>query len=163
MTRTLCGLSFALVAVVVIGCGPTGGKQMRTFPVTGKVTMGGAPVPGATVTFAPVVDGNPSAFARTDTQGVYTLTTYDTGDGAVKGEYKVLVSKSAPGGGGPSEPAHDATGQGGGPSAPSHAGPRGGAAGGDGSLLPEKYASVASTPLIKTVNEEDNTIDLVLD
>lgn len=162
MTRNLCGLSCALVAVVVIGCGPTGGKQMRTFPVTGKVTMGGAPVPGATVTFAPTVEGNPAATARTDTQGVYTLTTYDSGDGAVKGEYKVLVSKSAPSGGGPSEPAHDATGEGGGPTEPSHSGPRGAATEG-GSLLPEKYASIASTPLIKTVNPEDNTIDLALD
>ncbi|MGN6544923.1 MAG: hypothetical protein ACTHK7_07725 [Aureliella sp.] len=130
---------------------------MSTNKVTGKVTMGGAPVPGATVTFSPITQGNPPALGVTDTQGVYTLTTYDSGDGAVAGEYKIMVSKSAPSAA-PAEPQHDPTGQSV-PASPQHSGPRGAAAG-PSSLLPEKYSRADTTPISKTVKEGDNTIDV---
>jgi hypothetical protein len=125
--------------------------------------MGGAPVPGATVTFAPLDDSKPAAMGVTDPQGVYSLRTYSPGDGAVAGEYKILVNKSSGGSSsGPGEMSHDPTGEGGGPTAPQqHGGPSGGGGGG-GSLLPEKYANIDTTTLMKSVSEGENTIDLEL-
>lgn len=163
MTRYLYQLSLLSLVAVFVGCGPSTAGQMRTQKVTGKVTMGGAPVAGATVTFSPLDNGNPAAMGVSDAQGMYTLTTYTAGDGAVAGEYKVMVSKSAPSSTGPGEVAHDPTGAGGGPSAPSHSGPQGGGgASGSGSILPEKYAMLDTTPLMQTVTEGENNINLEL-
>jgi hypothetical protein len=150
-----------IMGIAALGCSGSGGaNRLATTKVTGKVTMGGAPVPGATVTFSPLATGRPPAMGVTDTQGVYILTTYDSGDGAVEGEYKVLVFKAAPSAE-PAGPAHDPTGQSRG-GAPAHRGPSGGRAGGGGSLLPEKYSSVATTTLAKTVAAGENTIDIEL-
>ena len=149
--------------VLVVGCPSGGGGQLPTFSVTGKVTQNGSPVPGASITFSPVDNSKPAAWGRSDAQGMYTLSTYGSGDGAVAGDYKVMVSKSAPGSTGSNEVAHDPTGQNvpsGPPSHNSAGGGAGGAAG--GSLLPEKYASAATTPLHKTVEKSENVLDLEL-
>lgn len=88
-----------LVPLVGVGCGGSSGKgaakRLETYPVTGKVTLNGAPVPGASVTFSPAESGKPAAIGRTDSQGKYTLTTYEADDGAVEGEFTVLVTKTA--------------------------------------------------------------------
>ncbi|MEZ6135995.1 MAG: hypothetical protein R3C53_13930 [Pirellulaceae bacterium] len=156
--------SVLICSVALLGCTPGGGAaKLPTHPVTGKVVMNGAPVPLASVTFSPIAAGKPPALGQTDAAGVYTLTTYAAGDGAVAGDYKILVFKSAGVGAAGGEPAHDPTGQGGGPSAPQHArGGKPGATGSSGSLLPEKYSSATTTTLQKTVTEGDNTIDLTL-
>ncbi len=167
MMRKFGALALLLSAVAFAGCSGAvgGGDRYATHPVTGKVTYNGAPVPGAVVTFSPNKSGVPGASGITDNQGTYILTTYDAGDGAVEGEYKVMVSKTAPsasGGGG--APAHDPTGASGNTGAPSHAGGgKGAASSGGGSLLPAKYAKATDTPLLKTVAKGDNSIDLVIE
>lgn len=124
--------------------------------------MNGAPVPGASVSFSPVETGKPPALGISDTQGMYILTTYDSGDGAVEGEYKVMVFKGAPAAAA-AAPAHDPTGQMSGGGAPKHSGPAGkGQAAAGGSLLPEKYASATTTTITKTVTAGDNVIDIEL-
>lgn len=146
-----------------MGCGGAGGaNKLTTHKVKGKVTLGGNPVAGASVTFSPKTKGVPPAMGLTDAQGIYILTTYDAGDGAVEGTYKVMVYKEAP----KAEAAtnqHDPTGKSGAKSGPpSHGGgPNAGKAGGSGSLLPEKY-SKQDTPLEKTVKagEQDIPIEL---
>ncbi len=151
-----------LLSVILSGCSDTGGAKYGTSKVSGKVVMNGAPVPGASVSFSPVKAGMPPALGITDTQGMYILTTYDSGDGAVEGEYKVMIFKGAPASAA-AAPAHDPTGQTSGGGAPKHSGPAGkGQAAGGGSLLPEKYASAASTPITKTVTSGDNVIDIEL-
>lgn len=151
--------------VVMTGCGggAGGANKLTTHKVKGKVSLGGNPVAGATVTFSPKTKGNPPAMGLTDAQGIYILTTYDAGDGAVEGDYKVMVYKAAP----KQEAAgsqHDPTGKAGGKSAPpaSHGGgPNAGKAGGSGSLLGDKYAT-QDTPIEKSVKagEQDIPIDL---
>lgn len=150
---------FALSAIGCNGGGSSGAAKLDTHKVMGKVTMNGAPVPGATVTFSPVENGKPPALGLTDTQGSYVLTTYDSGDGAVAGEYKVLVYKSAPSEAS-SAPTHDATGAGG-ASAPQHSGPKGAQKDG-GSLLPAKYSAASTTTITKSVKDGDNTLDIEL-
>lgn len=165
MMRKFGAVALLLSAVAFAGCSGAvgGGDRFATHPVTGKVTYNGAPVPGAVVTFSPNKTGVPGASGITDNQGTYILTTYDAGDGAVEGEYKVMVSKSAPSATGGGAPSHDPTGESG-RGAPSHAGGGKAAANaGGGSLLPAKYAKATETPLVKTVAKGDNSIDLVIE
>jgi len=155
------GMGMALLSLALVaGCGPSTAGQMKTNPVKGKVTLNGAPIAGAQITFFPLDKGVPAALGVSDAEGNYVLQTYAPNDGAVAGNYKVLVTKSAPSSG-PAEVAHDPTGAGGlaGPPA-SHSGPKGGAGAGGGSALPEKYSKSDTSPLSTSVKEGENTYDI---
>ncbi len=87
----LCGL--ALLALGVSSCGKSDGRK-PTFAVTGKVLDGAKPVADATVVFHPVGDADPAAVkphGKTQADGTFTLTTYDSNDGAPAGAYRVAV------------------------------------------------------------------------
>lgn len=81
-----------VAAIAVTGCGG-GTDHPDTVAVTGKIIYNGAPLPKATVTFSPEEEGGFPAFAITNAQGEFELTSFDAGDGAVPGNYKVMVSK----------------------------------------------------------------------
>jgi hypothetical protein len=153
-----------LVVVAVAGCGRSKAGQEKVYQVTGKITMGGGPVPNASITFSPK-DKQPVAVGRTGADGSYTLTTYNPGDGAAAGNYVVLVSKSlavANSGGPPkghdpkattfdSSAAHSASGAAMGGSTAAEAG------------LPERYSKVDQTTLNATVKPSgDNKFDFDL-
>jgi hypothetical protein len=82
-------LAFLLTAS---GCGSGSAKL---YKVSGKVTLDGVLVAGAAVQFEPLdpSTGPKPAFGRTGSDGVFTLSTNTTGDGAMAGKYKVIVSK----------------------------------------------------------------------
>ena len=87
----------SIVAVVgfAVGCGGGGsGRTAATVPVTGTVTLDGAPVAGAIVAFSPKAEGVSAAFGTTDATGKFTLTTVQPGDGAMVGSYDVTVTKT---------------------------------------------------------------------
>lgn len=91
MKTRILGLVLSLFA---IGCG--GGapdeKLPTVFPVEGTVTLDGTPVDGATVTFIhPETERN--AIGRTDEKGVFKLTTFKHGDGALPGRNNIVVTK----------------------------------------------------------------------
>ncbi|NLS92018.1 MAG: carboxypeptidase regulatory-like domain-containing protein [Planctomycetaceae bacterium] len=95
MNRTTLrvGLVLAVVATALAcGCTPAGPDRPATFAVTGKVTLDGNPLEGATVGFVPSAGGT-SAIGTTDASGTYQLSTFGSNDGAVPGEYKVKVTK----------------------------------------------------------------------
>ena len=74
------------------GCGD--GKISR-YPVKGQVLVDGKPVEGALVIFCPT-EGPPELmkerpYGRTDAQGAYDLRTFEPGDGAPAGNYKIMV------------------------------------------------------------------------
>ncbi|WP_162006576.1 carboxypeptidase regulatory-like domain-containing protein [Roseimaritima sediminicola] len=74
-----------------VGCG--GGDKnpgVDLEPVKGKVLLDGSPVQGAIVVF----HGERGASGVTDANGEFILTTFDPGDGAKEGIYKVTVAKS---------------------------------------------------------------------
>lgn len=102
----------SLVAMsALVGCGGGDTEGVTVYPTSGTVTMFGKPLSGATVSFAPQGD-QPTAYATTDAEGKYQLTTYEFGDGAAEGTYKVVISKATAaaaesGGGGGGEGAHD--------------------------------------------------------
>jgi len=56
------------------------------------VALQGKPLADAVITFVPIGEGE-AASAITDANGHYALTTWEAGDGARSGEYRVKVSK----------------------------------------------------------------------
>lgn len=149
-----------VAALFLAGCGSSGSaNKLTTYKVSGKLTVGGAAVSGATVTFSPVEAGKPPAFGFTDAQGAFALTTYDFGDGAPEGEYKVMITKQAAGATtNTSAPAHDPTGKA--PASHAKTSAKGGA--GD-SEIPSKYSN-HETPLKKTVTSSGpQTIDIQIE
>src|SRR5262249_11387748 len=62
--------------------------------VEGIVTLDGKPVEGAMVSFVPEGGKGLPATGLTESDGVFHLTTFSFEDGALPGEYKVLVTKS---------------------------------------------------------------------
>ncbi len=67
-------------------------KRPKTYPAQGVVLHKGKPVDGATVVFNSVAE-NRAAFGVTDSAGRFTLTTFDSGDGAVAGVQQVRITK----------------------------------------------------------------------
>lgn len=94
--------SAKLIAILSLGliflAGCSGGAEgeadrPETHKVTGKVTYKSAPVEGATVIFHPDGADGKAASAKTDNTGMFELMTFETGDGAVAGNYKVSITK----------------------------------------------------------------------
>ncbi len=80
------------VVLLVVGCGPAvDPNRPKTYPVTGTVTYNGQPVSDAMVTF---IGGERGAIGRTNESGQIQMTTFDAGDGALPGTYKVMISKT---------------------------------------------------------------------
>ena len=149
--RAAAPIGFVVLISCLAGCGGDGSDENRVtvYPVTGKVTMAGAPVADAAVMFSPQGE-QPTAAGRTNTDGEFTLTTYEAGDGAAAGEYTVVVTKTAAGPGLDPEQVHAAEAAGGGTTAAGH----GAAQAESGSALPSRYASPAETPLKATVGAD---------
>lgn len=95
MTRLMIVSLPGLCMLVLAGSGCTNepdADRPPVYRVTGTITQGGHPVAGATVKFE-LADGSRTAVGRTDEQGEYSLTTYEPGDGAIAGAYRVTVVK----------------------------------------------------------------------
>jgi hypothetical protein len=91
MLTLVCG--FGIVVSTFSGCS----KAPGTIPVGGKITYRGKPVLKAEVQFTPVESGADGALRRiaageVDSQGVYSLSTFRKGDGALPGEYVVTIT-----------------------------------------------------------------------
>lgn len=95
MLRVAKSMLVGLTVLTLVGCGEK--KTLDTVPVSGTVTLDGAPVEGANVVFAPTSGGGSAASGVTDASGHYKLTTLDPGDGAMPGSYSVMISKTTTG------------------------------------------------------------------
>lgn len=127
------------VSAMVAGCGES---RPVTCPVRGTVTCQGKPVPRGTVLFNPVDPTRPPARGTIASDGTYELTTYRAGDGAVPGEHKIVVNATTE-----VDPAREV-------GEPGYRIPQ--------SLVPAEYSSLSTTPLERTVAEQENIIDLEL-
>lgn len=81
-----------LALVVALGCGGP-----KFAPVSGKVTLNGKPMGGATVSFLPrapkgSLEAGPSSVGKTNGQGEYTLEAASGDKGALVGTHRVSVS-----------------------------------------------------------------------
>jgi len=85
----------ALALVAGAGCGKAPDNRPKRVPFSGKVTLDGAPVEGATVVLAPDGGSGNAASGMTNAEGVVHFTTFESRDGAVPGKYMVTVAKTA--------------------------------------------------------------------
>lgn len=89
LTQILAPALVAALTLVATGCGDDSGLAKR-YPVSGKVTYKGEPVPKARIDFkATTPEGRDASGEVVD--GYYKLTTVDPGDGALPGDYKVTI------------------------------------------------------------------------
>src|SRR5262245_12253374 len=86
---SVCRVSAILPLLMALGCSG-GGKPIK---VEGKVTLDGKPLPEALIQFLPEGEqGGPPANGLSGTDGTFRLTTFNSGDGALPGTYKVTVT-----------------------------------------------------------------------
>lgn len=86
--QTMAWMGLGMMAL--IGC--SGEEVDPRYPVSGTVSIMGAPVEGAIVAFTPEGGGLPAS-GTTDADGKYQLTTRVNGDGALPGKYLVSIAK----------------------------------------------------------------------
>lgn len=155
MSKSRLAVINLCVLVALTGC--AGSDFPKTYKVSGTVTLDGKPVDGAMVTFLPAA-GQKVAIGSTNADGQFKLSTFNPSDGAQPGGYKVTITKFfAPPTGSPPplEPGVLADGN----ITESYAPPKANEkteANKDKNLLPEKYASDATSGLIATVAENNN-------
>lgn len=91
LTARRLGSLSALVCVLLVGCS----KAQRPVPVSGRVTVQGAPVEDVIVTFTPCGDSlnlGIGSFGRTDADGRYRLNVAGAGTkGALVGKHRVTL------------------------------------------------------------------------
>lgn len=90
MHRWLCGLMAISLLCILVGCN----SKPQTVQVEGIVKLDGKPLEGASVLFFPMGKNSQAARGTTDSAGVFHLSTFAQEDGAIPGEYKVLVTKT---------------------------------------------------------------------
>ena len=143
----LLSLCVSAIALVSAGCGGKTASVEGVVKTSGVVTLQGAPVAGASVTFYPDGAGGQAAAGTTDAQGKYELTTLNAKDGAKPGTYKVMVSKMETSGLGATmsqEEQYKYLEQHGSPPPTETK-----------NALPQQYADITTTPLTATVRDGD--------
>ena len=136
----------ALFLSVLAGCDSSTADLPEVVPVTGVVTLDGAPAAGVNVTFIPIGStAGGASYGATDAGGKYELKSNDGRPGAAVGEFKVVCSKWVMPDG------SDYVGVPGGPS-PMDAGAK--------ELLPAKYSEEYQTTLKATIPPGGGTINL---
>jgi len=93
--RRLIGITLSVAAtVIVLGCGGDDTGLDRRYKVSGTVKYNGAPVSKGTIAFEPVDAAKGRHASGFIENGYYTLTTLVDGDGALPGDYRVVISAS---------------------------------------------------------------------
>jgi hypothetical protein len=82
----------AASALAAVGCAKGVPGRPKLVPAGGRVVYNGQPLEGAHVTFFNA-ESNVAAYAQTNADGTFSLTTFDPNDGAVPGQQKISVSK----------------------------------------------------------------------
>ena len=85
----------AVTLVAVNGCGGGSGapdKRPERVAFGGTAMLNGATIEDGLITFHPVGSGN-GASGKTDSDGKFVMSTFESGDGVVPGEYTVTVLK----------------------------------------------------------------------
>jgi hypothetical protein len=137
--------------LVLAGCAEDDGIGRR-HAASGVVNYKGQPVPQGTVTFVPEDNRTGRvASGELSEDGSFTLTTHDRGDGALAGRYRVTViaqeaDRSKVPKVGPGMPLldrkHRATAR---------------------DLVPKKYGSPTTTPLIEEIKSATNYFEIALE
>jgi hypothetical protein len=94
MQKRFAVLVAAAMLANFAGCGA--GGPPTTTPVSGVVTFDGQPLTGGTITFISMAESGKGVVSRPavgvlGAEGKYTLSTFAPGDGAIPGDYQVVV------------------------------------------------------------------------
>lgn len=84
--RFCLGTALLVLLIACAGCG-----KRATVPLRGMVKLDGRPLANATVYFLAQTTGGRDSLGSTDAGGVFQLSTFQPGDGALPGKYKVIV------------------------------------------------------------------------
>jgi hypothetical protein len=90
MRNFMLATCLLLIPVLSTGCNRGDGPPLA--PASGKVTLDGIPVEGASVSFEPVNGGRPCS-GMTNAEGIYQITSVQTNDGAPVGDHYVAIIK----------------------------------------------------------------------
>ncbi|WP_145258927.1 hypothetical protein [Planctomycetes bacterium Pan216] len=138
MPSSKCACCVAVALMALSACGQ-GRETPKTVPVAGTVTYQGKPVMMGSIVFQPVTPSPGSPFRPAqgvlEMDGSYEVQSFAAGDGAVPGEYRVVIT-STDGGPTPEEPERMITW-----------------------LIPRKYGDAEKTPLTVTVSEHGANAD----
>lgn len=158
-------VAVGILSVTLVGCGGGGADLPDLGAVSGKVTMDGQPLAGATVIFTPS-SGPGSSTGVTNEAGEYTLV-FRQAVGAVIGNHKVSISKLNSG-----DPSLHDQQAGTGPDAPAAPAAGGGSGGhgqssGDAGVTRDPAETIAakyndSTELTAEVKSGENKFDFPL-
>jgi len=85
-----------LIGLMLLAAAGCGGQPYRLAPVSGRVTLDGAPLADARVGLTPVrqgdqLDAGPGSYATTDAEGCYRLIALHGEEGAVVGPHRVWI------------------------------------------------------------------------
>lgn len=99
VTKKWCLLAVSLSVaglVIILGCGGDESGLASRYKVSGKVTYKGEPVAKGGITFEPTKPPMPQGRIASGSieNGYYTVTTATPNDGALPGDYKVIVTAS---------------------------------------------------------------------
>jgi hypothetical protein len=85
-------LVMVLAAAALVAVGGCFGGGLKTYEVTGTVTLNGEPLQSVNVEFWPEMSGGMRSFGKTDEKGFFTLKTDDAKSvGATPGKHRVLL------------------------------------------------------------------------
>lgn len=92
--RSRSRFAAALLTLLTVSCAdePRGGPRDATYPITGQLFIDGEPAAGVQVTCHPVDLDNAHVLTPgdfTDEEGRFEIGTYESGDGAPKGVYRL--------------------------------------------------------------------------
>ncbi len=95
--KRIAPFSLTILAILFLGgCGGNDRNWKETIPVTGSVFVDGEPAEGVMVVFHPVSGMDSSqpteTKSMTNKEGMFSATTYEVGDGAPEGVYKVTLT-----------------------------------------------------------------------
>ncbi len=90
----LCPAFVMTLAVITVGCG--GSENVEVFPARGIVTFDGKPMTGGgAISLVPVASQNgKNAGGTINSDGTFVLTTYEDGDGAMAGSFRVIINQT---------------------------------------------------------------------
>ncbi|QDT65751.1 hypothetical protein [Calycomorphotria hydatis] len=92
ITGRISGWMLCLV-VLALGCGASEDEgKLPVVPASGTITVPGMETAGLTLLFLPADTTNTNAWSTVGADGRFDISTYDPGDGAAVGKYKVIIS-----------------------------------------------------------------------
>lgn len=151
------GFSVLVIAASLVAAGGCGQPGLPgVVPISGRVTLDGEPLPSGEIRYLPKSPEGRMARGRLDDRGRFELTTLRQGDGALPGEYEIVILAPV------EESAEDASAR----RAAENAGPRRRRyEQGDGpaSLAPLRYTNPDTSGLRDTVSDShDGYIEIEL-